>query len=224
MKKKSVDVNLQEINEAEEKKSKSKENHWRPMTFFLRVLYAVIFCLVLFIAQKGAFGEEARQFTDKGLHYVFEQQFNFVKAKNWVEDVFGSASLAFFLPNEKPAIEKVTEEASARVITRFSETQTGVQIESYANASVHADVEGIVIFAGRKPETGQTLIIQAEDGMEYWYGQLEELKLQVYHSVVKDEIIGIAGENNEGESSQYYFALKKNGKFIDPKQVLPLES
>ena len=197
---------------------------WKPMAFLPRILYALIFCLILLIAGKGAFGQEFHQFTEKGLAYVFERQLNFVKVKKTVEELFGSANLAFFLPGEQPDAKKVTEEVSARVITNFNETKTGVQIETHAQATVVSDVDGIVIFAGEKPETGQTLIIQSEDGTEYWYGELENSRVQVYDAVAKGEGIGIAGVKDEGETSQYYFALKRDGTFIAPKQVLQLES
>ena len=215
----------QEEQKEEKNEILKQTNHKNPSTFIFRVLLSTIFCLLILIALKGAFGSQVYEWTKKGLNKVYDEQINFVKAQSFIEKYFGSADLAILPFTKGQESEKIIEEeVSARVITSFNEMKTGVMIEMEPHASVSSGVDGVVIFAGKKEESGQTIIIQVEDGTEYWYGELEELKCKVYDLVTKNQVIGIAGAKNNGESSQYYFALKKKGTFVDPRQVLPFES
>ncbi len=207
----------------EEKKNSKKSNG--VFSFLFRLLLSFIICLLGLIALKGGFGLQIHEWTKKGLVHIYGQQIHFIKVRNMLEEYFGSANLAFFFPSEQTDKdkEKITEAVSTRTVINFDETNTGVLIETELDAAVGSAVDGIVIFAGKNAKSGQTVVIQAKDGTEYWYGELYALQCKIYDKVTKDQIVGIAGEKEGKEVGQYYFAVKKEGVFIDPQQVLQLE-
>ncbi|MGN1401322.1 MAG: peptidoglycan DD-metalloendopeptidase family protein [Bacillus sp. (in: firmicutes)] len=153
---------------------------------------------------------------------AMEKEMQFAYVSDWYEETFGKPLV--FLPADQPKDgsgsggfhENYAIPAGATVLETYKENGNGIIIEMGDNRQPVAIQKGIVVFAGKKDETGNTVIIQHSDKSESWYGQLESIDVSMYAAVEKGDQLGTV----EGK---LFFGLKKEEAFIDPGKVLPLE-
>ncbi|HZG71035.1 MAG TPA: M23 family metallopeptidase [Chondromyces sp.] len=193
----------------------------------MKILGAAILVLgsaIIFKNPSPAF-ETSREMIEK----TMEQEFQFAAVSDWYEEKFGKP-LAL-LP-EQPKSEQVDQNlhpqeyalpASGRIIEDFASNGQGVMIEIAKDESVSAMNEGIVVFAGKKEELGETVIIQHPDKSESWYGHLSEITVRQYDSVDAGKELGQAKTQTDGDAGEFYFAIKQGQDFIDPIQVITFE-
>ena len=181
-------------------------------------------CLVLVMAiiyrTSAPWTNEARNVISG----VYEREFQFASVVNWFDETIGQPFA--FLP-ENPAKEKgenFSLPASGIIMENFEKNGQGVIVKTAAAASVGTVKEGVVIYAGEKEEYGKTVIIQHADKSESWYGNLDSIDVSLYEQVTKGAKLGRvqASEEEEGKG-EFYFALKSEGRFIDPGEVISFE-
>ena len=155
---------------------------------------------------------------------VYEQEFQFASVVNWFDETIGQPFA--FLPENagKDTGSDFSMPASGTIMESFEHNGQGVIVKTAAAASVGTVKEGVVIYAGEKEEYGKTVIIQHADKSESWYGNLESIDVSLYEQVKKGAKLGRvqASEEEEGKG-EFYFALKSEGRFIDPGEVISFE-
>ena len=90
----------------------------------------------------------------------------------------------------------------------------GVILSVSQNYAISCLESGIVIFTGEKEGYGNTVIIQGADETEFWYANLNGLKVQMYDYIKKGEIVG------EALDGKLVLAFKKDGKVLDYKKFI----
>ncbi|EJS59847.1 M23 family peptidase [Bacillus cereus] len=203
-----------------------KEIHplFRKEVFLFKVLLSAILVLSVAILFKNAPSsfDGTRAVTEKAM----QQEFQFATISKWYEKQFGKP-LVFFSPNEKK--EKAIQQkdyaipASGKVMQGFQKNGQGVFVQTATNATVESVNEGVVVFAGKKEELGNTVQIQHADGTESWYGNLNDMSVKLYDYVSKKQKIGTVNSDENNKNGKFYFAMKKNEKFIDPIQVISFD-
>ena len=73
---------------------------------------------------------------------------------------------------------------------------------------VNSLASGIVVFSGEKDGFGNTVIIQGIDGADIWYGNLENISLNLYDYIEVGTVIG----NTVDE--YLYLVIKKDNEYI----------
>lgn len=73
---------------------------------------------------------------------------------------------------------------------------------------------GIVIYIGNKDNFNKTVIIENSDGVEEWYGNLDNIKVNLYDYVNKNDILGDTKDNT------LYLEFKKDNKSLDYNKFL----
>ena len=96
-------------------------------------------------------------------------------------------------------------------------------IQTIKGEPVESIQDGVVTFAGEHEEYGKTVIIQHADNTETWYGRLGDIKVKDYAKVKAGDEIGIVQSSENETTGEFYFAIKKDKKFIDPVQVIQFE-
>ncbi|TGA99489.1 M23 family metallopeptidase [Sporolactobacillus shoreae] len=160
-------------------------------------------------------------------------EFQFAAVSSWYEKNFGNP--ISFLPgavNQNTGKSATTNGASAtpnpnfaepvigEVTAPYSSKTKGVVVKTTSYSSVKAVKDGLVVFVGKKTDTGETVIIQHKGSDESWYGKLDKANVKVYDEVKQGQIIGTTSGGKQGT---FYFALKKGAKFIDPIQVMSFD-
>lgn len=186
--------------------------------FIFKLLMSACIVLITAILFKNSSPQfdQARQFVTK----TMKEEFQFAAVAGWYEDLFGKP-LALF-----PRKEKTDEETTfeyALPASNFQSNKEGIMIETATDAPVKAMNKGLVIFTGVKDSYGKTVMIQHEDKSISWYGHLGDIKVGLYERVDKNTEIGTVSNHEDGSKGEFYFAIEKDNKFIDPTQVITFE-
>jgi stage IV sporulation protein FA len=157
-----------------------------------------------------------------------DKEFQFAMVTNWYEEKFGKPLALFPIKEDKKSNEKYVKEqydvpASGRILENFAKNGQGVMIETGKGTKVEAINEGIITFAGVKEGIGKTVIIQHSDQTESWYGNLNEINVNLYEYIEKGKAVGTVSSSENKSKGSYYFAIKKGDDFIDPIQVIRFE-
>jgi len=186
--------------------------------FIFKILMSA--CLVLITAilfrNPSPMFDQARNFVSKAL----EEEFQFAAVSGWYEKTFGKPLALFPTKNNEPSESNIEYAIPA---SKFQTNGEGIMIETALDAPVKAMDKGVVIFTGAKNPYGQTVMIQHEDKSISWYGKLGDIKVGLYEQVDKDMQIGTVSNHEDEMKGEFYFAIEKNNKFIDPIQVITFE-
>jgi len=140
--------------------------------------------------------------------YLFEDSIEFTKINNWYNDNMGE-----IIPAVKDNTNLVFSSNDIKT-SDYEEYENGVKIKLSKNQPVSILNGGIVVFVGEKDNYGNTLILQGNDGIDYWYGNITNLSVNLYDYLEKDTLIG------ETSSEYLYLVLQKNGEYIKYEEIL----
>ena len=98
-----------------------------------------------------------------------------------------------------------------------------VVIAAKADEKVKAAAAGIVKSIKTSDETGTTVTVDIGNGYEAIYGQLKNLNVKNGQKIAKGDIVGHIAKPTKyytEEGTTLYFAVKENGKSVDPLLLL----
>ncbi len=99
-------------------------------------------------------------------------------------------------------------------------THDGIDIASQIGSEIKAAADGKVVSVTKDPLWGTVVEIEHKGNISSIYcGLSEETPVKVGDEVKSGDVIGTLGETNLAEvdrASHLHFAMKENGKFIDP--------
>lgn len=172
--------------------SLNKKNINKLITKFM---IAIIFFLISIIFTN---------YSDKNLllykEYVFTESLPFTKIKGWYEDLFGEV-----LPTQD---NSQTVFNGKLVYKDISEYYDGEKLLVSKNTLVNNITSGVVVFSGEKDNYGNTVIIQGIDGVDIWYGNLENVSVSLYDYIEANTVIG------ETKDEYLYLVIKKDNEYI----------
>lgn len=90
----------------------------------------------------------------------------------------------------------------------------GVSLDVDNNYLVPSLSSGLVIFSGEKEEYGNTIIVMGEEGIETWYGNINNASVSMYDYIEKGSYIGDTLNN------KLYLVFKQNGNVIDYEKYI----
>ncbi len=96
----------------------------------------------------------------------------------------------------------------------------GVDLGAKRGTPIFAAADGRVIFAGRKGGYGNVIKIQHKDNYVTLYAHQSRLKAKVGQYVSAGDVIGFVGSTGRSTGSHLHFGLYKNGRAIDPMQIV----
>lgn len=73
--------------------------------------------------------------------------------------------------------------------------------------------EGMVVFIGEKEKYGNTIIIENLDGIDYWYGNINNTSLKLYDYVEKGSLLGEV-------SNDLYMVFSKDGNYLNYEEYI----
>ena len=184
-----------------------KKREFRRVSLFSRLvsrfLVFVVLILVCLIFLKGN-----SKLRGSVYELIFENNLKFAKVNEIYEKYFGSA-----LPLE--GSDAILPVSSLKIqYDSLKKYKDGVILSVSQNYAISCLESGIVIFTGEKEGYGNTVIIQGADETEFWYANLNGLKVQMYDYIKKGEIVG------EALDGKLVLAFKKDGKVLDYKKFI----
>lgn len=123
--------------------------------------------------------------------------------------------------SEESAPEKITKKSSKSDFvypvsySSIKNEHDGMVFNVKSKETVKSSSKGKVVYIGNDIKAIATLVmVSSEDGYVVLYGNLGSIKVKNGQSVNQGDVIGNA------DGSKTYFAIRKNGKFINPESVL----
>lgn len=138
---------------------------------------------------------------------VYDNYINFSYIKNIYNSYLGNIiPFQNIIKDEQVFNEKI----KYKEINKFN---NGIKITLDNNIVPILD-SGIVIFIGNKDGYNKTVIIENSDGVEEWYGNLDNISVNLYDYVNKNDILGDTINNT------LYLEFKKDNKYLDYNKFL----
>lgn len=163
--------------------------------YITKMLLAIIFFLISLIFTN---------YSDNNLllykQYVFTESLPFTKLKGWYEELFGEV-----LPKEDGT---KTVFNGKLVYKSIEDYKDGERLTVNNKSLVNNISSGIVVYSGTKDDYGNTVIVQGVDGVDIWYGNLENIAVNLYDYIEAETIIG------ETKDEYLYLVIKKDNEFI----------
>ncbi|MBO6195172.1 MAG: M23 family metallopeptidase [Bacilli bacterium] len=139
---------------------------------------------------------------------IYNDSINFAEAKKIYNKYAGSV-----IPFENIIKEKEVFNESLKY-NEVSNYDEGVKLSLDSNYSIPILSDGIVIFIGNKDNLNKTVIIEDENGIDHYYGNLDTVNVKIYDYVSKNDLLGTAKDNT------LYLLFSKDGKYLDYKEFL----
>lgn len=151
-----------------------------------------------------------------GSESSFAETFNFIKKEQ-----------KFTMPTEG----KILRGHSGGELVKYDSlnewrTHDGIDIEAAAGAEVKAAAAGTVKTVKNDPLWGWTVELEHDGGFTTIYCGLAEPSLTEGGEVAAGQVLGVLGDGNLAEvsdPSHLHFAMKQDGKFIDPSEKLGIK-
>ena len=170
-------------------------NNKKLSKYLTKFLLAIIFFLISIIFTN---------ISDKNLlfykEYVFTESLPFTKIKGWYEDLFGEV-----LPSDDSTATVFNGKLVYKEIEGYED---GEKLVVSKNSLVNNITSGIVVFSGDKDNYGNTVIVQGIDGVDIWYGNLENVSVNLYDYIEAGSIIG------QTKNENLYLVIKKDNEYI----------
>lgn len=132
--------------------------------------------------------------------YVFSESLPFTKIKQAYEKYFGEA-----IPSTP---KEATVFSGELVYKKIEDYLDGEKLTVNLNSLVKTLNGGIVVFSGEKEGYGNTVIIQGNDGVDIWYGNLANVNVKLYDYLEKDTTIG------ETKDDILYLVINKDNNYL----------
>lgn len=185
----------------EDNKEKNKIKYLKNLVtrILLSVILVISVCIFIKIDTENVFLVE---------EYIFKESLEFTKINNWYQSKVGK-----IIPELKDNTTLVFNSEELKK-NSYSNYLDGVKININKNSPISLINGGIVVFIGEKEGYGNTLILQGNDGIDYWYGGITNLNVNLYDYLEKDTLIG------EVDHEYLYLVLQKDGKYLNYEEIL----
>lgn len=170
--------------------------------FFIKLLISIVLTLIILILIKASSNFKTIFYTK-----VYDSNISF----NYFKDVYNKYIGDFNILDKVVKTETVFNE---QLVFKTKEKYLdGVKLEIESNYLVPINESGIVVFIGQKEKYGNTVIVQRIDGIDEWYGNVENINIKLYDYVNKGDLLGEANNN-------LYLVYKKNGNVLNYEEYL----
>lgn len=199
MKYKSVEKYLNKNKKGKQKSAKSFF-----YKFFIRLFICILILLagLIFLKTNNAASSKVEAFLNK-------YDINMASINDWYQKHFGD-----IVPFQNIVKENTKLVFNENLVYDDASTyKDGVKLNVEESYLVPVIESGIVVFIGNKDDYGKTVIIEQVDGVDVWYGNVDNINVSLYDYVSKGEFLAEA-------SQSFYMVFQKDGKYLDYKDYL----
>lgn len=173
--------------------------------FFIKLWICCIIFLVLAILSKTNL-----QYKEKIKKYLYQDHLDFSLMKDfyhhYLGGIFPLTNITKYQTNYV-FNEKITYQ-------EIEPYQEGAMLKVSKNYLVPNSKEGIVVYLGKKEKYGYTVIIEGDNQVDYWYGNICNIMVKMYDQVPKGSYLG------ESCDEKIYFVVTKKNKTLNYQDYL----
>ena len=134
--------------------------------------------------------------------YVYTDNISVAPLNKLYKKYFGNNTLL----DNKLIVKPVFNEKL--IYSKKEKYKDGLKLSVDNNYLIPCINEGLVIFSGKKEGYGNVVIVQQVDGIDVWYGNLNNINVKLYDYIEKGSLIGNC-------SDSMYLVFYKNGEILD---------
>lgn len=184
-----------------EEYKKSKNGHTKHKGFKKLIIKGIICTfLIITILSICKLSDSTKELVKKEL---FQTDFNFSK----INKIYSS----FF--NKEKSDEKevsINNELNYKSATVYKD---GVSLSTTYGESLSLIDSGIVVYIGEKEGYGNTVIVQQSNGVDVWYGNVENINIKIYDYINKNTSFATLKD-------ELYLVFQKNGEYLNYKEYI----
>lgn len=200
---------------------------WRRPATFRQFAGKWLLCLVLYGAAWAVFHIEhpALHPAREAIRRSLTDSFPFDAAAAWYHRHIGDwpALLPAFGERGTEARAAYARPAAGQVARPFGDASSGVTLVTPPGEDVRAAGEGLVVRVLEAPDTGLTVTVRHKAGLETIYGRLVHVRVRERDWLAAGEVIGTVTDEPDGRSGRLYFAVRQNGAYVDPRDVISFD-
>ncbi len=133
---------------------------------------------------------------------VFKDNISFAYINNLYNKYFGNILPSYKTEESEPVFDEKLE------YKNYSVYHDGYKLEVASKYLVPIIESGIVVYSGEMENYGNSVIIEGIDGVDIWYGNLDNVSVKLYDYVTKGNFLGEAKNNN------LYLVFEKNQEYL----------
>lgn len=206
-----MDIELLKRQMKEKRHNRYFEQAKETFTAKPKLFYFVIKLMVLSILFLGSLIFTKSSTNNKQLFYdvVFNNNISFAPINNFYNKYLGDIiPFKDLIKDNKPVFNE------GLTFSEKSIYKDGVSLTVSKSYLVPVLDAGIVVFIGEKEDYGKTVIIQQTDGVDVWYGNVDNLNVKIYDYVESGALLG------ETKDDKLYLVFKKEGEVLDYKKFI----
>ena len=170
--------------------------------FFIKLLISIVITLVILILIKSS-----SNFKNEFYKKVYSDNISFTQLKQVYNKYIGNLDIFDnVVKTEMVFNEKLIYKSKEKYLD-------GVKLNVDANYLVPINESGIIVFIGEKEGYNNTVIVQRVDGIDEWYGNIQNVNVKLYDYVSKGELLGDVNNN-------LYLVYKKDGNILNYEEYL----
>lgn len=181
------------------------DNHRIKYLKFLVTRILISLILVIGIAIFVKVNDLNKSYVQK---YLFEDNLKFTEINQLYQKYFGK-----IIPNPIDKDEMVFSGDDLKK-QAYEKYENGVKFNISTHSPVSTLIGGIVVFIGEKDIYGNTVIVQGNDGVDYWYGGLTNLSINLYDYIETNALLG------ETSADFLYLVLKKDNNYLNYEEYI----
>lgn len=167
------------------------------LVFLSKTLITIIIMLIILILIKSN-----NKFKEEFYKQVYSNNISFTYFKNLYNRYIGDSEIFDkVIKTETVFNEEFVYESKEKYLD-------GVKLNVNKNYLVPINESGIVVYIGNKEGYNNTVIIQRIDGIDEWYGNINNINVELYDYVKKGEVLGEV-------DSELYLVYKKDGTVLN---------
>ena len=105
--------------------------------------------------------------------------------------------------------------------TRDAEMHLGLDIIGNYGSAVTAPADGEVVYADRKSDYGNLIILDHGNGLTTRYGHLNRFNVHVGQVIKKGEVIASVGMTGRATAPHLHYEVRQNDRPVNPQLYLP---
>ena len=186
-------------------KSISNGKYFKPMIFKFLITSVLVLAVLVVTKTNDKYKAIIKQ-------NVYEENFSFAVVNDLYTKYLGPV-----LPFKDLKIFKEEVKTTFDEKLSYSEANKyldGVKLTVDDNYLVPIQESGMVVFQGEKEGYGNIVIIQQTNGIDLWYGNLDNINVQLYDYVEKGKLLG------EVKKNELYLVYQKDVKYLDYKEYI----
>lgn len=140
--------------------------------------------------------------------YLFEDNLKFTEINQLYQKYFGKIIPS---PIDKDEMVFSGDDLTKKAYEKY---ENGIKFTISEHSPISALIGGIVVFIGEKDNYGNTVIVQGNDGVDYWYGGLTNLSVNLYDYIESNALLG------ETSANHLYLVLKKDNNYLNYEEYI----